>query len=256
MTAPLTLDFVLNENYLVGRILDPEWKGHDDTIDYLREQAIEMSPTATKQLLEAYRIRFSTAHLSPFDASQQIVLLTEKTRSLLAELKGTPEHKEILEQTHAYKTRVEQEWLDNLDASLPFMQELTGLPLDGRYAVLVAHPSINFGEYLGARIITMGWSAEFANEDTVTLWHEILHDDDILVGGKNDEVGHSLIEISADNALRVHLNGEDYQPLHGEICRRGLRNKIFKNDWSGYLNSENKNIRKFKEEMQQKYGRI
>ena len=196
-----------------------------------------------------YYIDFPTA--DPADTSQQIDELKEEAQALVAALKGNAEYEEILEKTQACKSRVEQEWLSNLDTSLPFMQELTGLPLDGRYTVFIMHPSLGCGEYLSAGRIAMGWAADFANEDTSTLWHEVLHDSGIL--GVDSKIGHAIIELSADNALRVHLNGGNYEPLHGERRRHYHRNKIFNNDWQGYVSSPTKDIRKFKEKMQQKY---
>lgn len=256
MSAPITLDFVIDEDYLIAHALSSPG-------DYSHEHAGDIG--SMRQKMDAISLRaylFLAISLeNVIDLSlDQLVHFAEETRAVLA-LKETAEYKTVLAQTQEYKERVEQEWDANLERSFGFMQEITGLALDNSYTVFLTHPSLYNGRYLGNRRIAWGHPQSFENYDTIFLWHEILHDDDNL--GTSNDISHAIIELLADNSLRVHLNGTDFHPLLGHHNLESIRKRIFDHDWRDYVTGsskhtligQTKDILSFKAAMERKYAR-
>src|SRR3989344_574209 len=242
MTAP-KLDFVIDQDYLVFHSLSRRIPSSSDLLFFLCR--------------EAYRISESTLELLRKNYHPKIVLniplkdRTTEERDFVEKLKATAVYQAFLQQTYDYQRTVKAEWNANLETSLQFMQEKTGLPLDSNYTVFLTHPSLSNGIYIGNRRIAWGGPPVFENYNTVYLWHEVLHDDEII--GTDSDIGHAIIESVTDNGLRVHLNGGNHEPLVGHPHLDELRREIFDNDWQNYLASSPRDILAFKVEMEEKY---
>ena len=244
MTAPIKMDFVIDEDYLITHALThftPSEKAQED-IRALRNKAGKISPNGYDYLQR--QLLYPGIY----------TLEDQEAQDLIVALKKLVEFQAILDQTKANQGRIEQEWNANLERSFEFMQEMTNLPLDNSYTVFVTHPSLPNGRYLGSKQIAWGSHPSIENHNAVYLWHEILHDDENL--GTDGRVGHALIELLSDNALRVHLNGENLEKLIGHSFLNRIRGKIYADDWQQYITSSEKDILKFKTEMEEKYKQI
>ena len=238
MTASIKLDLVIDEDFLVADVLSTQ------NLSPPAINALQRKSLAFDIWLSKFLLNHSTHPISVFSSSQ-----TVKTKELFEPLKKTAEYHRVLEETQAYREKVEQEWNTNLGNSLEFMKDITDLPLDKKYTVLITHPDSKNGIYLGERRIVWGCPPEFKNYNAVYLWHEILHDDENL--GRDGDISHAIIEL-LDNSLRINLNGGNLE-LRGHDHLDDIRKKIFDNDWRGYLTSPKKDILKFKQEMEIKY---
>lgn len=107
-----------------------------------------------------------------------------------------------------------------LRSTYAWLREWTGLDLRGRFRVYLTHPAIRQGCYLRERTILWCLSDE-PNMNTVYFWHELLHG--LLPG---DDRAHALIELLADNELRVRLNGGSYLPFVGHRALDGHREAL------------------------------
>ncbi len=243
MSAPIKMDFVIDEDHLLMHTLTHiGYQVVQKDIDVLRYKASMISTNGYDFLLK--KVLFSGAY-SWEDPDAQTAL------DLREALKETAEFQCIVDQTKTGQDKIEQEWNANLEKSFEFMQQITGLPLDHTYTVFVTHPSLSNGRYYGNRQISWGGPLEFENDNTVYLWHEVLHDEEYL--GINNNVNHAIIELLADNALRAHLNGESLEKLTGHSSLHEVRAAIYADDWQQYIKNPEKNILKFKSEMRKKY---
>ncbi len=241
MTAPIKLNFVIDEDHLITHTLThilPSEKTQED-IRALRNKAGKISPNGYNYLQKQF--------IYPGIYTWE----DQEAQDLIATLKESVEFQVILDQTKTYQEKIEQEWDANLEKSFRFMQEMTALPLDNSYTVFVTHPSLPNGRYLGSKQIAWGGPPKFENHNTVYLWHEVLHDHENL--GTDDNTGHAIIELLADNNLRVHLNGENLEKLMGHASLNRIRSAIYADDWQQYIASSEKDILKFKTEMKEKY---
>jgi len=127
----------------------------------------------------------------------------------------------VLAETERSRALVEAEWKANYARTSAWMRELTGLPLDGTYTVYLTHPSQNQGHYLGDNRIAWAWCNNGAYNNTIYLWHELLHG--VL---PMSERGHAVIELLTDNELRVRLNGGTYPPWVGHEELHALRDEM------------------------------
>ena len=89
-------------------------------------------------------------------------------------------------------------------------------------------------------MIAWGHNEDWPNYATVYLWHEILHS---YLGYSEKE--HALIELIADEELRIQLNGGKYPPfVVGHKNLEKMKKKLLP-QWRKYLKLKNRNIREF-----------
>lgn len=184
-----------------------------------------------------------------------------EAQSLMKAIQDTQHYRMLLEETRRHMDKTRMEWEATYDDALSFMRNVTGLSFDNTYTVYVVSPFFGSGgRYIEQRIIECPATEDDARfkrgklnlSNAIGLWHEVLHDDDYLGG---EDIAHAIIELAADNALRVHLTESDYIPLSGHERLNTLRQRIYDSDWGAYVASPNpKDIRAFAAEMQEKFG--
>lgn len=175
---------------------------------------------------------------------------SDELLALVEEGLQSDEFSKLLSETEEYKTwlgneweqkkaRVNQELLDILRAPLPKDQ----------FKVVVFHPKLAEGRYLGKGTLAWGHSEDWSNYSVVYLCHEALHE----FFGESD-LEHSIIELVTDNELRIRLNGGgEYLYIDGELVGHenllNLEKKIL-SKWLDYLKIPGKNVFELVEELE------
>lgn len=161
--------------------------------------------------------------------------IAEKTEALLTETEKLPLYKKFYKETLKYRDWLENEWSQKkLEVEKHLMDIIkTELPPKD-FEVLVIHPAVGGGCYLGDGKIFWGHSEDWGNYSLVYLIHEALHG---YLG--DNEPTHALIELIADNELRIRLNkGGEYFKCNGEDVGhdnlRKLEQKLLP-AWKTYL---------------------
>jgi len=157
----------------------------------------------------------------------------------IATLTSSKEYKKVHEQTQGYLTFCKNQWEDNYQATAAVIHDLTGLRLHDTFTVYVTHPSQRNGKYYGDHRIGWGHHEDWPNYATVYLWHEVLHS--YLGAG---DLEHAVIQLVADEELRVRLNGGSYPPFMGHEYLKPLLERILPS-WEKYLRQEQRDIRQF-----------
>ncbi|MCB0330558.1 MAG: hypothetical protein KDD70_12865 [Bdellovibrionales bacterium] len=171
---------------------------------------------------------------------------------LLALVKDSSEFGAARQETLELRTEVDSEWRQNAARSTALMREVTGFEFgQDTYRVFVTHPSMRNGAYFGNQEIAWGGMNEWPNYRTVYLWHEILHDEKWLGTG---ELNHAVLELVADNELRVRLNGGEYPPWEGHPSLTPIRERILP-QWREYLASPGKDLRAFLAKVSDQEGK-
>lgn len=206
---------------------------------------------------EAYEVQNSTDYRLIFadDYRKKLENVLAKTEALLTDTEGSIEYKELYQETLKYRDWLENEWQtkrDEVEKHLKNTLKTDFPPKD--FEVLIIHPAVGGGSYLGNSKIFWGHSEDWGNYSLVYLVHEALHE----CFGQSD-LTHALIELIADNELRIRLNkgGEYFTCNREEVGHKYLREleqKIL-TEWKIYLNSTNKslNILDLKKELEKKY---
>ena len=71
-----------------------------------------------------------------------------------------------------------------------------------KFKVFLTHPRLTNGHYLGNYKICWGHPEEWKNYSVVYLIHETFHE----ILKNNSRLMHAIIELAADNQLRIKLN--------------------------------------------------
>lgn len=238
MSLTPTLNFRIDENYLIAHTLSSTNKKrfssnkHKKDIVSFQNFAWSISKQKYLNLIKEYK---PIEIKNPKD-------LSKKAQTFLALLKLSKQYKKILLQTQKYLLLCKSQWNKNLNHSSFLVRELTGIKMIRRFDVYISHPSLKNGMNLNGKIL-WGHNEDWTNYTTVYLWHEILHS--YLSIPKNDRWNHAIIQLIADNELRIKLNGGAYPPFYGHKELFPLMRKILPL-WKKYLKSQNKNILDFK----------
>src|SRR3954454_8327285 len=83
--------------------------------------------------------------------------------------------KRVYQETESYRIKLEKEWVHNLTTSLKYVQEITGMGFDTNVDVIMLHPDLDTGSYIGNKKVEFGLQIIYKNFQTVGLYHEILH---------------------------------------------------------------------------------
>jgi hypothetical protein len=118
------------------------------------------------------------------------------------------EFKRLLAETEKYRKWLEKEWNKNEKKIMGLIEELGGLKTPNiTVAVFVTHPKLKNGRSLADKnMILWGHPEDWKNYSLVYLTHELLH---LLTKKcKKPFIMHALIELLADNEIRIKLNGK------------------------------------------------
>lgn len=173
--------------------------------------------------------------------------IAKQSKEVLKELMRTKEVKKLLRETEEYLEFVKKQWKANEKVITETILDLSGLSLPkGVIKVFITHPKLNNGIYAKKNVICWGHPEEWKNYTTVYLAHEILH---IMTEEKIDSpIMHSIIELLADNELRIRLNKKGkYLEVEGHDNEL---NKRILPIWKDYLeNRKQKNILELEESI-------
>jgi hypothetical protein len=225
----MKLSFEIDENYLISNIL----AGGKLPLEYKKDIVVfrEDAWKISRNSYDLLRGEFYPDSVSENNLKNSISFL-KKTKEL-------DSYKKLLKQTNSYKNLVEKQWNKNLKETSLIIRELTGLDLDKSLTVYITHPAFGRGRHLGGNKIAWGHNEDYPNYSTVYLWHEILHS----YLEKND-LTHSIIQLVAENELKVRLNGGKYPPFEGHEKLFPIMKKLLPN-WKKFLKSKDKNIIQF-----------
>lgn len=158
--------------------------------------------------------------------------------------------KKVLLETEDYKDRLEK-LCDNV-AYLEEYEKIIGPQPSAEATVLVLHPEIEIGSYIGDNIIEWGNPDFYENYQIIGLCHEFLH---VLTEKQYKEAKtedekwllHSLIYLSADEELRLRINGNNGYFMSGVVHTYHPRlietAKKLLTDWKQYIaDRKQKNI--------------
>lgn len=238
----IAIDFIINENYLVAHTLaataPSQFCSHKfiDDIQAFQRYALSSAQGVTEYIqLNHHDFIFNAEN----PAQERIT-----ADALIAELITAATFNVIRFQTKEFLAALKQNWLRRLEESSTAIKAITGIDFEKlQYTVVVTHPSLCQGMYLGNKMIAWGGIERWENYSVVYLWHEIFHD---LLG--RSDVSHAIIELLADNELRVRLNGGSYPPFEGHPRLNPLKEKILPH-WLEFLGSNTCNIFAFERKM-------
>lgn len=168
------------------------------------------------------------------------------------------EFKKLFQETEIYLNLVKNEWEKNKKIVSGELVEITGLLFPNKITVLITHPKMKNGRFLGDNTIAWGHKSEWPNYQTVYLSHELMHimTNDLI----NLKFTHPVIELATDNELRIRLNngGKYFKEGKFNVGHKELRNlerKILPS-WERYLQERKrglkKNIKSFIKELEGK----
>lgn len=225
-THHIRLNFIVKEEVIIANALLK--KINDPYVIEFQKAIKKNNPNGFKTLNELY--------MGP--AKEYInQIYNEINNPLLIKLfsaaKNNPIYRVWFEETKLYKNEVVHEWNLNFNLSLAEMQRITRFNFNKEFTVYISHPDHYAGRYLGNNIIHWGSKSRFENYSTIYLWHEILHS-----YMKYTDIHHAILELAADNALRVSLNNSTYLSLVGHEYLNDLRKEIYDQSWADYLDSE------------------
>lgn len=158
----------------------------------------------------------------------------KETASFLAHLQEQELFRAFSAETKKYKKQCEGEWQKTYPRTLSFMREITGFSFDDTFRIYIVHPLLRQGSYWGEKKIVWGCHERWPHYTSVYIWHEILH---AYLG--HDDSAHALIQLIADNELRVRLNGGAYPPFEGHPDLFPRMRRILPH-WRAYLETDRK----------------
>jgi len=193
---------------------------------------------------EAYEIQNSTDYKFIFadNYKKKLESILEKTEALLTDTEASAEYEDFYQETFKYRGWLENEWKTKKDEVEKHLKSILKTDLSPKdFEVLVIHPAVGGGSYLSNGKIFWGHNEDWPNYSLVYLVHEALHE-----YFKQSDLTHALIELTADNELRIRLNkGGEYFTCDGEdVGHEYLRKleQIILPKWKTYLNSGNKKL--------------
>ncbi len=135
----LKLKFLIDDFYLLVYTLNYNGKNKSsdkfiDDIVNLQDRVWEIS----EEIFDFFTNRFFPEGVLNYDLEE----LTIKCKEILLQIYKLKEFKVIKKQTEEYKNGIESEWINNLDRTLKFMEDLTGLKFEKYFRVYITHPSL------------------------------------------------------------------------------------------------------------------
>ncbi len=237
----MKLKFRIDDNYLIAHTLSNVHAGRiSSKVDGNELKGFQAR--AWKQSKACYNILVGWA--SPDDlATRSTAALSNEFPKYFSAIKRSKEYTVVRRRTAEYLSACERQWRSNTRNAEAIVREITGLNLAKSFTVYITHPSLKNGIYLGDRKIAWGHHEDWPNYTTVYLWHEILHS---YFDAK--ELDHAIIQLIADEELRVRLNGGTYPPFVGHERLHSLMRNILPR-WRKYMESEKRDIQSFKDRL-------
>jgi len=163
----------------------------------------------------------------------------DKLLKIYKEIFVSAEFKKIIKETDDFLIKVERQWGENELAVLGYFKQILGLKIPSKITVVILHPRLCVGKAVpNKNKILWGHPEEWKNYSTVYLAHELLH---ILTENKykNYDLIHAIIELAADNELRIRLNkyGRYFKENNHSVGHKNLRKleKKILPFWKSYL---------------------
>jgi len=242
----MKLNFTINEDYLIAHTLSSTASDRFSSKKH-KENIVSFQNFAWKKSKKCYNFLAGRIYPEDFLYLKSIKSTVRELPNFLLALKKNKYYKKILIQTKDYLDFCERQWNDNYQYTGKIIKELTEFNLNKQFIIYITHPSLKNGCCIENDKIVWGHNEDWPNYSTVYLWHEILHSyfrfANIKFSNKNIE--HSIIQLIADNELRIRLNGGKYPPFKGHSKLFPLMKKILP-FWKKYLKSEKKDILKFR----------
>lgn len=239
----IKLNFRIDDDYLIAYTLSSMGKDRFSSVKH-KKDIIAFQNYAWGKSKSCCKLI-----IGRFSAKEAIKSESWKTKrqlqSFLKELKNNDQYKTVRQQTEEYLKFCENQWDKNYALASETINDLTGLRLNKKFNVYITHPSLRNGSYRGNNVIEWGHNEDWQNYATIYLWHEILHS---YIGWSDKE--HAVIELMTDEELRTRLNNGKYPPFAGHKNLAKIKHKLLPR-WKKYLNSKNKDIRKFIKEISQ-----
>jgi len=158
----------------------------------------------------------------------------------IASIERDPLSVRILQEADAFRLTVQNQWAKNRKQIEYELERMLRIPIPQDYVkVFTTHAEIPVGHALpGLHVICWGHKEEFKNYHSVFLAHELLH---FVLPPDQLEVDHALIELVADDELRLRLNGSRrYFQFQGHERLRPLKKRLMPH-WQRYLRSKTGN---------------
>ena len=189
----------------------------------------------------------------------------EEVKRMMQKAFKSKEFKRLYKESRTYLDFAKKQWKNNGHKALDILQSLSGLPLPNKdITVFITHPKLYRGFALTThKIIGFGYAEDYKNSSTINLCHEMLH-----LMTKNTRVMHALIELLANNELRIQLNKEGKyfvfqesdetkdSPLHTYVNRMRKLEKEILPFWKDYLqNRSGRNLIDLEKEINKKIKR-
>ncbi len=253
------LKFKLNKYYLLAHALPlsdlpfPAWEN-------LQNKLWEEFPKAYYLLTTHPEIAFI--------GKQPLKELSEtytQVKKMMRKAFVSKEFKRLYKESRTYLHLLQKQWENSGDEALDILKDLSGLSLPNKnVTVFITHPKLYRGFALPAyNIIGFGYAEDYKNSSTINLCHEILH-----LMTRNTRVMHALIELLANNELRIQLNKEGKyfvfqesdetkdSPLHAYVNRMRKLEKEILPFWKDYLqNRGGRNLIDLEKEINKKIKR-
>ncbi len=186
----------------------------------------------------------------------------QEVKKMISEAFGSKEFNRLYRESEKYFHFIQKQWRESGGEASDILQKLSGLPLPNKtITIFITHPKLYRGFALPVyNIIGFGYAEDYKNSSTINLCHEILH-----LMTKNTRVMHALIELLANNELRIQLNRDGKyfvfqesdetkdSPLHVYVGRMRKFEKKILPFWKEYLKHRNgKNLIDLEKEITKK----
>lgn len=249
----MDFSFVINKPYLLVHALKahqpspfPEW-------EKLENRLWKLAPDAYAFMMG--RPEFAFLSVANEDkAAKFLRTIAQDFSRLLDRAFRSREFRRLYKETKGYRDFIEKQWQKNREQVFGILEELLGFPVpEMTITVFITHPKLHNGRYFPKHnVICWGHSEDWKNYSTVYLAHELLH---LLLYKKlkRDDLTHAIIELIADNELRIRLNkgGKYFVEKGKEVGHPHLRSmeKKILPYWRKYLKEEKKDIVVFYKKM-------
>lgn len=151
-----------------------------------------------------------------------------------------PLYQRIQAETLQAAELIRAEWEGAYERSHEIVFDVVGGPLEETLKVFVTHPCLRQGRFLAdQRAIAWTFAEDQPHSNVIYLWHEVLHA--FLPRGN---LGHAVLELVADEELRIRLNGGSYPPFIGHPHLSPIK-EILLPVWREYLRRSERDIFKF-----------
>ncbi|MEK7634704.1 MAG: hypothetical protein AAB396_02380 [Patescibacteria group bacterium] len=189
---------------------------------------------------------FLIGHPEAIISNRSLKQLSTKADKIIVNILHTKEFKKTHQETECYKKWISKQWSRNKININSILKRILKIDIPKiKFKVFLTHPRLTNGHYLGNYKICWGHPEEWRNYSVVYLIHETFHE----ILKNNSRLMHAIIELAADNQLRIKLNKKGkYFDIKGHKELKKIE-KILYPYWIKYLKDKEKNIFEFFEEI-------